>query len=297
MVARQETTTRLKKEASDLACELGGVTYNWSHSATGEEYGLLAKIIGKDECNHLTNLTWVQETEPSNYDPAITDATATHSRKRMEQEWQRTCETLAIREGFLRNNAANMRNALDKNWYSQLKYIHTPYRNVTPIQILKHLNSRWCPLDIHAKKKLKQDYYTKWDDEIHLTAFGKRLDDKQTRIECFGITISNKDKLQFYLEQMYISNSFDKKEMTEWEDKPKIIKNNFDEAKLYYEGLVKDYETYEQNSGGIMGKSKYKSANQAKEAKQGNTLCEYIAKIATAAVACEEQQDELTANL
>jgi hypothetical protein len=60
---------------------------------------------------------------------------------------------------------------------------------------------------------------------------------------------------------------------------------------------VKDYETYEQNSGGMMGRSKYKSANQAKEAKQGNTLYEYVAKIATATIALEEQQDELTTNL
>jgi hypothetical protein len=42
-------------------------------------------------------------------------------------------------------------------------------------------------------------YYKEWDGEIHLTAFGKRLDDNQVRIERFGITISNKDKLQFYL--------------------------------------------------------------------------------------------------
>jgi hypothetical protein len=96
---------------------------------------------------------------------------------------------------------------------------------------------------------------------------------------------------------MYASNSFDKKKMTKWENKPKITKNDFDKAKLCFEGLVKDYETYEQNSGGMMGKSKYKSANQAKEAKQGNKLREYIAKIATAAVACEEQQNERTANL
>jgi hypothetical protein len=96
---------------------------------------------------------------------------------------------------------------------------------------------------------------------------------------------------------MYASNSFNKKEMTEWENKPEIIKNDFDEAKLYFEGLVKDYETYEQNSGGIMGKSKYESANQAKEAEQGDELREYMGKIATTAFARKELQDELTANL
>jgi hypothetical protein len=141
----------LKKDASDLTSKLGDITYDWSQSPTGDEYGLLAKIIGEDEYYHLTNLTWTQEVEPATYDPAINDTTATYTLKRMEQEWERTCETWAIRKGFLHGVAANFRDALDKSWYSQLKSVHTAYRNTTPIQILEHLNSQWCPLDIHAK--------------------------------------------------------------------------------------------------------------------------------------------------
>jgi hypothetical protein len=123
-----------------------------SQSPTREEYGLLAKIIGKDQYYHLTNLTWTQEVEPTTYDPAINDYTVTHTRKRMEQEWERKRKTWAIRKGFLRGVAANFRKALDKNWYSQLKSVHTAYRNTNPIQILDHLNSRWCLLDVHAKR-------------------------------------------------------------------------------------------------------------------------------------------------
>jgi hypothetical protein len=149
----------LKKEASDLASELDDITYDWSRSPTGEDYQLLAKIIGKDEYQHLTGLTWVQETKPATYDPNINDTTVTHTRKRMEQEWDRTRETWALRKGFLRGIAANYQDTLDKNWYSQLKSIHTAYRNTTPIQILDHLNTRWCPLEVHAKKNLKQAYY------------------------------------------------------------------------------------------------------------------------------------------
>ncbi len=117
----------------------------------------------------------------------------------MEQEWERTCKTWAIRKGFLRGIAANFRDALEESWYSQLKSVHTAYRNTTPIQILEHLNSQWCPLNVHAKKNLRIAYYAEWDREQHLTAFGKRLNNNQVRIEQFGITISNKDKLQFHL--------------------------------------------------------------------------------------------------
>ena len=44
----------LKKEASDLASEVDNITFTWSHdTATGEEYGLLAEIIGDVKYTHL----------------------------------------------------------------------------------------------------------------------------------------------------------------------------------------------------------------------------------------------------
>ncbi len=47
----------LKKEAADLASKVDDITFDWScDTATGDEYGLLAEILGKVEYNHLTNL-------------------------------------------------------------------------------------------------------------------------------------------------------------------------------------------------------------------------------------------------
>ncbi len=88
---------------------------------------------------------------------------------------------------------------------------------------------------------------------------------------------------------MYASNHFDKKEMTEWENKSIAIKDDFDRAKLYFEGLVKDYEVYGQNSNGTSGKHNFKSTNQATKADAGDELRKYIAEIAQAAVTQEEQ--------
>ena len=84
----------LKKEASDLASEVDNLTFDWCcNPATGEGYGLLAEMIGNIEYTHLTNQTWQQEVEPASYDPAITAATVTHMRKRMEEEWEEKCES------------------------------------------------------------------------------------------------------------------------------------------------------------------------------------------------------------
>jgi hypothetical protein len=61
--------------------------------------GLLVEIIREEKYQHLTNLMRQQEIEPGTYDPDITDTTATHKSKRMEQEWARKQETWAYQEG------------------------------------------------------------------------------------------------------------------------------------------------------------------------------------------------------
>ena len=203
----------LKKEASDLASDVENISFTWSReSATGDEYGLLAEIIGPAEYTHLTNLNWAQETEPAAHDPAIQATTAVHTRKRMEEEWEEKRESWFIRKGFRRGATMNMRDALDEQYYSQLKNINTAYRNTTPIQILEHLDTRWCPLDVRARKLLKAEFHTDWDNTVmHITAFGMKLDKEQARIDRLGVVISDEDKLQFYMEQIYESNCFDKK--------------------------------------------------------------------------------------
>jgi hypothetical protein len=57
----------------------------------------------------------------------------------------------------------------------------------------------------------------------------------------------------------------------------------------YFEGLVRDYKVYKQNSSGTAGKHSFESANQATKADHSNELWQYIAGIAKATVAQEEQ--------
>ena len=69
------------------------------------------------------------------------------------------------------------------------------YCNITPHQILKHLNNQLCPLDVQAKKVLKKEYYTKWDSSKHLAAFGKHLNNDQRALVHSDVTIANNNKL------------------------------------------------------------------------------------------------------
>jgi hypothetical protein len=122
-----------------------------------------------------------------------------------------------------------------------------------------------------------------------------KLDKEQSCLDRLGIVINNEVKLQFYLEQIYASNCFDKTEMVSWENKPIVIKDDYDQAKLYFENLVRDFETYTQNSGSGAAKTGYESANQM--ADMGNEIRKYIQEIASATDADKERMAELAANI
>ncbi len=115
------------------------------------------------------------------------------------------------------------------------------------------------------------------------------MDDNQHTLVHSDVTIPDKDKLQFYLKQMYDSNHFEKSKMLEWEKKPSITKTDYTAAKEYFEELVKATDTYAQNAGrGTARRNKYESANHMADI--GDEIREYIANLAsTSAGAAQEQ--------
>jgi hypothetical protein len=122
-----------------------------------------------------------------------------------------------------------------------------------------------------------------------------KLDKEEACIDRLRVVISNEDKLQFYMEQIYAPDCFNKKEMVDRENKPINIKDDYNKAKLYFEGLVQNFETYTQNSGGYSGKRGYKSANQMADV--NDEIRKYIQEIASASVASSEKTAEWAANI
>jgi hypothetical protein len=137
------------------------ITYAWSKSAT-DNHGLLGSILGVDEYYKLTGIsTYAIPAEPALYNPSINNTTSTHKRKCKKEDCDLICTAWFIWKGFLQGIVDNLCDTLNKQYYSQLKHCLMAYPNVTPFQILEYLNDCWCPLDVKAKKELKDAYYTK----------------------------------------------------------------------------------------------------------------------------------------
>jgi hypothetical protein len=99
----------------------------------------------------------------------------------------------------------NIHDALDEQYYSQLKHVNNAYCSTTPIQILENLDSCWCSLNVQARKIIKKEFYTNWaSSDTHITAFSMKLDKEKNCLDRLGLVISNEGKLLFYLEQIYM---------------------------------------------------------------------------------------------
>ncbi len=70
-------------------------------------------------------------------------------------------------------------------------------------------------------------------------AFGKCLNDDQRALIRLDVSIAKDNKLQFYLEEIYDSNHFDKQEILMWEQEPSATKTVFTLAKAHFEASSK----------------------------------------------------------
>jgi hypothetical protein len=141
-----------KEEASALASKVEDITYAWSENAT-DNYRLLTHILGADKYDELTGIdSYAFPCKPASYDPTITNATLTHERKWKEVEWDLILTAWFICKGFLQGVVNNQHNALDKQYYSQLKHRLTAYRNITPHQILEHPRTNGAPLTFKQRR-------------------------------------------------------------------------------------------------------------------------------------------------
>jgi hypothetical protein len=132
--------TILKEDASTLASKIEDITYTWTKDAM-TNYSLLLDILGFNNYYELTSIdTYAVPNKPVFYNPTITNATPTYKCKHKEEEWDLVHTAWFICKGFLKGIVDNLRNPLNKQYY-YLKHCFMAYCNITPLQIVKHLNN------------------------------------------------------------------------------------------------------------------------------------------------------------
>ena len=268
----------LRNEACEVACNIDS-EYEWSG-----DYGHLAIVTGSPEYLTITTtsgtpITYIPKEAPGAFNPAITAATTEFQVRKKMAEWEAKREAWYTLCGVEEGLCKNFRDAVDEQYYRQLKKPIIGYRGIKIKTYLDHLETKWCKLDTNAITEMKASYYEKWNPTNHITDFVKRLDKDQAQLATSNITISNEDKLQFYIEQMYASRTFQRDAMMKWEEKA-MANKTWDNAKAYFEEETSKEETYRNNSNGSTADSKYESAvNMEENTSDGDMLREYLDSI------------------
>ena len=197
----------LKNEAGRIAVKYK-VSYNWSGGR-----GLLVLVIGAARlaADYPNLLAYVQLVQPATI-PGGLPARPTSVQLReandavdtFNREW-------AVVSGFIRAMDELIRNAIDAEFYEDMSNHVYGYDNVWPIDHIDEIDQH-VPLDEPARKECRDHYLRRWQlskSKPETTRkFRRRLDDEQAAFLRDGIAISDADKLEHYLLQIYRSGKF-----------------------------------------------------------------------------------------
>ena len=265
-------------------------TYGWSVDAAGNNYGCLHLTMDdNDYQNRTTITTYVEPTEPAHYDPNINASTPTFQRKQLEEEQEQMKHDFFTWTGASRGMAENLRDAMEEQYYSELKHSIVGYKNVKTLQILEHLDTHWVTMNTREKKKIKADYYKPWDvaGGVALSAFTKALDERKEELIHHNITIDEEDMKEHYMVQMYHSRAFAEVDMKEWENKTVAQRDDWPTMKAFFRDKMALNEAYTNNNEGNESTLYGSSANiiddqEEKLADMGDQIREYIQQLTQA---------------
>lgn len=264
-------------------------TYTFTVDAAGNNFGLLFLTVDPDDVHYELRTgitTYVEPVQPPRYDAAINAATPTFERKQREEENEQKKHDYFTMKGASRGMAENLRDAMGEQYYNQLEHAIVGFKNVTVLQIMKHLDEEWVPMNTKERRAIKKDYFKPWDvaGGVALSAFTKALDERRNELHVHNITIEDEDVKEHYMVQMYASNAFNESEMKEWEDKTEADKDDWTIMKKYFRDKMTLNDAYTNNNEGNAPTMFGSSANVIEEQEEklanlGDEIREYIQQL------------------
>ena len=278
----------LKDEAQDAAMNCP-VSYDWAGT-----FNLLVMIMGAPRyaAENPDLPPYVEPVHPpSNPTETLTgNPSATIVRNAiaannlLRRDW-------SVVRGFRRGVNENIMDALDLEFFQGLRHSTYKFMKVLPRQFFTNLETKFCPLDVNARAKLKKRYFRGWDQGEQLVRFPLRLDEEQASLALDGIAIDDEDKYESYLREIYKSRVFSNEVVTEWNKKP-LADQTYEKATPFFEAAKEDMDKIDR----LMGNDKasnngFSSANAAVE--WGEEVKEIIQQAVVDAMAAKDTEHAL----
>jgi hypothetical protein len=249
----------LNEEAEQIALDIN-VSYPWS-----DDYGLLAEIQGEDKYLANTGFEYVSPTRPPDLDPRILLPNQLQTQiKILQSESVILKRDYAVVKGFRRGIGENIRDCLECRYYEQLYEDVFKYKRIQPRDYLAHLEAKWVILDELQIKEMIKKYKRGWSMDEHFTTFADRLNREQKKLSDDNIVVSDADKKQHLMVELWGRDLFDRPVMIEWNERPRE-EREYDDAVTYFTKHLAAIESYEAAGGGASKRQGFESTNAVAE--------------------------------
>ena len=260
------------EEAEQIRLEMN-VSYMWA-----KDYGLLSKIHGAAKYLLNTGHNYVAPTQPPDMDPDMLIPGKTQIQIKIMQ----SATIVAKRNyagvlGFKRGVSENFRDALEPQYYKQMYEDIFKYKCVLPRRYIEHLELKWVILDKIQVEKMVTNYKRGWSSDKHFTTFTKRLSREQKKLQEDSIIISNADKKQHLMIQVWDRDIFNRAVTIEWNERLSIQKS-FAHAVAYFTKNLAAIESFEaagaaahRRSRGTRARTRRPSSRQRALPRSGRT--------------------------
>ena len=94
--------------------------------------------------------------------------------------------------------------AVDPQYIEELKEDYVGYANDTAKTMLAHIKSTWCKITNHETGGAQRALREPWNLVEDITAYKRSLKKNQMNFFDLGVPINDSDKVQIYMENMYV---------------------------------------------------------------------------------------------
>ena len=107
--------------------------------------------------------------------------------------------------------------AVDEKYVKEPKEEYVWYKKHTIKTIVTEIHT-WYVITTKDKLAIKAHFLAPWSDtpDAHVTTFARQLDRHQVECKEHGVTITNDDKVDHFVAQMYACGLFEAKFLDDW---------------------------------------------------------------------------------
>lgn len=231
--------------------------------AKGHKYGFLATICTEEDYASIIedpNYKWMEPEEPEDYDSTITDDMTDVQRKQREEQHKRY--KIEFNKYVAATNVLRARiiEAVEEEYIEKLKDPVVDYDEHSPYLLLEQIKAA-VSLTTYERNQIKDLVRIPWDSTITLRKYANTLDTNRKTAKRWKISVIEQDVMDHFVAQIYQSNTFDIKIMTDWENKRPIFKT-WDHCKAYF---LKEAENIKQYNKSTAKQSGYGSAGNVED--------------------------------